>query len=181
MMATVGMLWLAVCIAAFAQPAISARSFKLLVGTVMVVEGILAVVNAAGEHKPKQARWAGFIGIAMGVLAFWIRSISAVQLIYYVACWAIASGAIEMIAAIRQRKHVGDSFWFVFAGLAALAFGSSLLLRAGDSLHSAPWIIGTCAVPFAIILFTLTLGAHACMTLSEAQPAEAPAMRPHQH
>lgn len=178
MMLLRGVVWSVLVTIIIAQPAIPIRAVGLLAGTIMVMDGILTIVNAADRLMARQARWGGFIGIAMGVLAFWFRSITASQLLYYVAGWALATGLIAIIVAVRRGEALGTRFWSVFAGLATLAFGLSLLLRMRDSLRSAPGLIATCGVPFVIILFILALGAYACMKLIEPRSTALSPMRP---
>lgn len=174
-----GGLWAVLVAIVFAQPQIPLRAVSLLAGTVMVMEGVLnLLLVTVNGLKGRQARWGSFISIAVGVLAFWFRSITASHLLYYVACWALVTGIIEIIAAVLRGEALGTRFWSVFAGLATLAFGLSLLLRMRDSLRSAPGLIATCGVPFVIILFTLALGAYACMKVIEPQSTALSPMRP---
>jgi len=178
MMLLRGSLWIVFVAIIFARPAIPIRAVSLLAGTVMVMEGIVNVLNATDGVKARQGRWGGFLSIAMGVLAFWFRSITAAQLLYYVACWALATGMIEIGVAVWRGEPLGSRFWSVFAGLATLAFGLSLLLQMGDPLRTAPALLAACGVPFVMILFTLALGAYACMKLIEAQSTALSPVRP---
>jgi len=173
-----GALWSALVAIIFTQLAIPIRAVSLLAGTVMVMEGIVNVLNATDGVKARQGRWGGFLSIAMGVLAFWFRSITAAQLLYYVACWALATGMIEIGVAVWRGEPLGSRFWSVFAGLATLAFGLSLLLQMGDPLRTALALLAACGVPFVMILFTLALGAYACMKLIEAQSTALSPVRP---
>jgi uncharacterized membrane protein HdeD (DUF308 family) len=48
----------------------------------------------------------GLAGIATGVLTFLWPSVTAQALVYFIAAWAILTGALEVVAAIDLRNVV---------------------------------------------------------------------------
>jgi LPXTG-motif cell wall-anchored protein len=152
-------LWLVLGIAVWVQSGISLHALTLLLGLALLVDGVIQVVHSVGSVGPN-GRWAGFVGIAQGVLSFLIRSITAQQVLIYLAFWGIATGIIAIVVALRERKHDGGNFWFVLAGVAALGFGFLLLSRSRRDMSSVLALIPIGAVGFAIVLAVLAVAAY---------------------
>jgi uncharacterized membrane protein HdeD (DUF308 family) len=156
--------WLTFGIAVWVQPGISLTSLALLLGMALLLDGVIQVVHAIGTAG-RVGRWAGFMGIAQGVLSFLIRSVSAVEVLIYLAFWGIATGVIEILSLLRVREPAGDPLWPGLAGVAALAFGLLLLSRARRDVPSVLALVSIGAVAFAIVLAALALAAY----ISEAR------------
>jgi uncharacterized membrane protein HdeD (DUF308 family) len=76
-------------------------------------------------------------------------------LLYYIAAWSVASGVIQLIAAIRLRKEIDNELWLGLAGLASIAFGAALALWPGTGLLALLWLVGVYAVALGIALILL--------------------------
>jgi uncharacterized membrane protein HdeD (DUF308 family) len=152
-------LWLVLGIAVWVQPGTSLTSLALLVGMPLLIDGVIQVAYAIGSGD-QRGRWAGFVGIAQGVLSFLIRSITPLEMLIYLACWGIATGCIEIFFVLRERKQRSDVFWLLLAGVAALGFGLLLFSRARRDVSSVTSLISIGAVGLAIVLAALAVGAH---------------------
>src|SRR5215471_8939042 len=103
--ATSGVLAILAGIAAFVWPDKTFEALVLLVGVYAFVRGSIWLafgLLAANAHE----RWwplvvNGVVGIALGVLAFAETQIMAVALVSLVGAWAVLTGALEIVAAIR--------------------------------------------------------------------------------
>ena len=71
----------------------------------------------------------GLAGVLVGVLTFTNPGMTALALLFLIAVWAIATGFLEIVAAIRLRHEIRGEGWLVLAGLVSIAFGASLLFR----------------------------------------------------
>src|SRR6266567_4698333 len=97
-------------VAAFVSPGLTFDVLVLLFGAYAFVDGVIVLsfgLMAAGEHK----RWwpllvGGLFGIAAGVLTFVQPAATALALVYVIGAWAIVTGALEIVAAIRLRKVI---------------------------------------------------------------------------
>jgi len=152
-------LWLVLGIAVWVQPGISLTSLTLLLGMAILLDGVIQAVHAIGNAGQK-GRWAGFVGIAQGVLSFLIRHITPEQVVIYLAFWGIATGIIEVVVAIRERKQGGGTLWYGLAGLASLALGLLLLSRGRDYVSVSFGIVAIGTIAFAIVLAVLAVAAH---------------------
>lgn len=155
-----GLLWILFGIVIFARPGISLLSLTLALGVVMFVDGIINTVNAFSGRKEQDDWWVlllvGLAGIGIGVLTFYNPAATALAVVLYVAIWAIATGLLEIVAAVRLRKQIEGEFWLVLAGIASVAFGVLLAARPGVGALTILWLIGAYAIVFGVILLLLS-------------------------
>ena len=76
-------------------------------------------------------------------------------MVYYVAIWAIATGLLEIVAAIRLRRQIEGEVWLALAGIASVVFGGLLIARPGTGALTILWLIAFYAVAFGVILVLL--------------------------
>jgi uncharacterized membrane protein HdeD (DUF308 family) len=94
-------------------------------------------------------------GIAVGVLTFLWPAITEVVLLLLIAAWAIATGLVEIIAAIRLRKELEGEWLLILSGIASVVFGVFLFARPGIGALAVIWVIGAYAVVFGVLLIGL--------------------------
>lgn len=147
----------------FAWPGISLVSLVLLFGAFALADGFGNAVTAIGGRHEHENWWvlllAGLAGIALGVLTFFNPAVTALALLFYIAIWAIATGLLEIVAAIRLRKEIEGELWLGLGGLASVVFGMLLIARPGDGALAVLWLIAAYAIAFGVILIVLALKA----------------------
>jgi uncharacterized membrane protein HdeD (DUF308 family) len=141
------------------QPGISLIALVLLFGAYAMVDGILGVWTAIAEHKEYE-HWVllliwGLLGVGVGVLTFVVPGLTALALLFYIAIWAVATGVLEIVAAIYLRKEIKDEWWLILAGLASVVFGVLLMVRPAAGALAVLWLIGTYAIIFGVLLIML--------------------------
>ena len=47
---------------------------------------------------------------------------TALALLFFIAVWAIATGLLQIVAAVRLRKEIQGEFWLGLGGLASVVF-----------------------------------------------------------
>jgi len=65
----------------------------------------------------------GIAGIAAGLVALIVPAFAAEVLVLIIAAWAIVTGVLEVVAAIRLREQIRDEIWLGLAGAASILFG----------------------------------------------------------
>jgi uncharacterized membrane protein HdeD (DUF308 family) len=144
-------------ILAFIWPGGTLAVLILLYGAYAIVDGVLALY-AAIRSRGKNV-WAplveGIVGIAAGLIAFFWPDITAIALLIVIAAWAILTGGMEVIAAIRLREVIKDEWALIFAGALSVVFGVVLLLQPGAGILAIVWLIGLYAVIFGLALLVL--------------------------
>ncbi len=145
------------------MPGISLAVLVLLFGAYALVDGILAVWMAITGRGAHEHWWAlllwGLVGIGAGILTFLAPQITALVLLFYIAIWAIATGVLEITAAIRLRREVPGEWVLVLAGLASVAFGVLLVARPEAGALALLWLIASYAIVFGVLLVILSLKA----------------------
>jgi uncharacterized membrane protein HdeD (DUF308 family) len=145
---------------AFIWPGATLITLVWLFGAFALVNGILSLTLAANTPKgyPRFGSLilGGLLGILAGFLTFVMPGITALGLLILIAAWAMVTGILEIIAAIKLRKEITNEWLLALAGLGSLAFGFVLLLQpgAGALVLILRWI-GAYALVFGILLFIL--------------------------
>jgi uncharacterized membrane protein HdeD (DUF308 family) len=145
------------------QPGISLAALVLLFGAYSMADGILGVWTAVAERKERE-HWGlllleGLLGIGVGILTFLVPGITALALVFYIAIWAIATGVLEIVAAIRLRKEIEGEWLLILSGLASVVFGVILMAQPGVGALAVLWLIATYAVVFGVLLVILAFKA----------------------
>lgn len=154
-----GLVAIAFGVLTWVQPAISLGALVILFGAYSMADGILATWTAIAGGKDHDYHWVllleGLLGIGIGVLTFLAPGITALALLFYIAIWAIATGVLEIAAAIRLRKEIKDEWLLILAGIASVVFGALLAMQPGAGALAVLWLIGSYAVLFGVLLVIL--------------------------
>jgi uncharacterized membrane protein HdeD (DUF308 family) len=144
---------------AWLQPGISLAALVLLFGVYSMADGILGVWTAIAGRREHEHWWVlllgGLLGIGVGILTFLAPGVTALALVLYIAVWAIATGVLQIVAAIRLRKEIQGEWLLILGGLASLVFGVLLMARPGAGAVSLLWLIGAYAIVFGVLLVLL--------------------------
>ena len=157
---------------AFAWPAITADVLLAFFGAYALVDGVLALIAAlrSGHRGP---RWwslvvEGIVGIAMGLLAFFLPAVAALWLVWVIAVWAIVTGLLKIAAAFRLRAEIENEWSLGLSGLGSVVFGVLLAVWPGAGVLALVWLIGAYAIMFGLLLLWLSLRLRASVTSSPA-------------
>ena len=112
---------------AFVWPDITLFALVLLFGAYMLVDGIFAIV-AAVRAAGREARWwllliEGVLGVLAGLVAAFWPGLTALALLYFIAAWAIVSGILEIVGAIRLRQEIEGEWALILGGVLSVIFG----------------------------------------------------------
>jgi uncharacterized membrane protein HdeD (DUF308 family) len=155
-----GLIAIGIGIVAWFRPGLSLAALVLLFGAYMLADGILGVWTAITGRKDHEdwglvLLW-GLIGVGVGLLTLVAPALTAIALLFYVAAWAIATGVLEIVAAIRLRKEMRGEWLLILGGLASVALGVLLMARPGAGVITLVWLIGSYAVIFGLLLVILS-------------------------
>jgi uncharacterized membrane protein HdeD (DUF308 family) len=153
-----GIVGVLVGVIAFLWPGITIAALVVLFGAYAIVDGITNLVlgfSRTGAH----GRWAhvlqGAVGIAAGVLTFMWPAITGLALIWFIAAWAIVTGAFEIAAAIRLRRVITGEWMLVLSGIVSILFGVLVFAFPLAGAVGISWILGVYAMTAGIILISL--------------------------
>src|SRR5262249_9594911 len=125
-------------ILALARPGHSAAVLVYIFGAYAFIDGIFALMASARIAR-LEGRWApmffgGRVGFVIGIVPSAKPMATAMGLVYYVAIWALLTGALEVIAAVRLRTSAPGDWLLALAGLLAIACGILLAARPAAGL-----------------------------------------------
>ena len=145
------------------QPGISLAALVLLFGAYALADGILGVGGAIAGRKDHEYWWVmlleGLLGIVVGVLTFIAPGVTTLVLLLYIAVWAVATGVLEIVAAIRLRKEIQGEWLLILSGLASVVFGILLMAQPGAGALALLWLIAAYAIVFGVLLVILAFKA----------------------
>jgi len=137
-------------VVAFAWPGVTFEALVLLFGAYAFFDGVLLVsfgLVAAGDN---QQWWplvlSGIIGIALGVFTFVQPSTVALALVYVVSFWAIFTGLLEIVAAIRLRDVISSEWLLGLSGGLSIVFGILVAAQPGAGALTIVYLFGFYAI-----------------------------------
>jgi uncharacterized membrane protein HdeD (DUF308 family) len=133
-------------ILAINRPGVTLALLVLLFGFYALIDGVLALFATAAGWRHREDRWLllleGLIGIGAGFATLRAPAITALVLIFFIAAWALATGVLRIIAAIRLRKEISGEFWLILSGVAAVVFAFLVMLWPLAGALAMAWVIG---------------------------------------
>ena len=167
-----GVIWILFGVLVFTQPVLSLLTLTLLFGWFALIDGIAHVVSAIGGRSDNEHWWvlllAGLFGIGIGALTIFNPAVTALALLFYIAIWAIATGLLEVVTAIRLRHEIEGESWMILSGVLSIAFGALLMARPGAGVLAVLWLIGAYAMAFGAILIVLAFRARGFLNRAAA-------------
>ena len=158
-----GFLWILFGIVLFVEPGLSLVTLALIFGLFVLADGIGNIVSAVGGRDQHEYWWllliVGLCGIGIGLLSIFNPALTALALLFYIAIWAIVTGVLQVVAALRLRQEIEGEFWLILGGLASIAFGVLVVARPGVGALSVLWLIGAFAIVYGILQIGLALRA----------------------
>jgi uncharacterized membrane protein HdeD (DUF308 family) len=154
-----GLLAIIFGVLALIWPGATLLTLVLLFGAYTLVDGIFAVIAGIRSYGSNERWWAvlleGLAGILIGLLTFFWPGVTAFVLLYFIAAWAIVTGILEIIAAIRLREVITGEGWMILSGILSVLFGVLLFVFPSAGALSLVWLIGAYAIVFGVVLLIL--------------------------
>jgi uncharacterized membrane protein HdeD (DUF308 family) len=147
-------------ILAIAWPGHALVALALLFGAYALVDGVFALV-AAFRAAERHAHWLvlvaeGLLGIVAGIIVLASPGIAIFVFAYIAAAWAIITGVLEIVAAVRLRRELAGEILLILAGVVSVLFGILLAAFPGAGVLAIVWIIGIYALIFGVMLIALS-------------------------
>ncbi len=146
---------------ALVWPGLTLEILVLFFGAYALVDGAFAIVAVATNRAGHDTWWVllleGLVGIAAGIITLLRPGLATLVLLYVISFWAIVTGVLEIVAAIRLRKEIQGEWLLALSGIVSLVFGVLLLLFPAAGALTVGWLIGVYAIVFGAMLLSLGL------------------------
>jgi uncharacterized membrane protein HdeD (DUF308 family) len=143
-------------ILAFATPGLTLAVLILLFGAYALVDGIANIIAVFRRHEAEQPWWAllveGIVSVAAGVVAFVWPGLTAIALVYLIGAWAVITGVLEIVAAVRLREEIQGEAWLILSGALSVVFGLLVMFAPGAGALAVVFYIGAYAIVFGALL-----------------------------
>ena len=154
-----GVLGILLALAAFALPGVTIAVLVTVWGVYALVDGVFAIVSAVRAAKGKH-RWGAFLfegllGILAGLIAIFNPLLTAGLFVYMIAVWALLTGVLEIVAAIRLRREIQGEWLLILTGALSILFGFAIMMNPVAGAVVLVWWIAAYGLVFGILLIVL--------------------------
>jgi uncharacterized membrane protein HdeD (DUF308 family) len=144
---------------ALTWPGITLATLIILFGAYAFADGFFAVIHAISGRDQQESVWVllleGLLGIGVGLITFFEPAMTALILLLYIAVWSLATGVLEIVAAISLRRQLSGEVWMLISGLLSIAFAVILIAHPQVGALAVVWVIGVYAIFFGAVLVAL--------------------------
>jgi uncharacterized membrane protein HdeD (DUF308 family) len=146
-------------LAAFLWPGMTLLTLVVIFGVYAIVDGAIAVGTGLSRTRASSRWWTflveGLISIAAGAAALLWPGLATLVLIYIIAAWAVFTGILEIVAAVRLRHEITHEWFLALSGVLSIGLGVLLFLSPASGSLAIVWMIGGYALLFGILLVIL--------------------------
>ena len=146
-------------VAAYAWPGLTLAMLVMFFAAFVFVDGVFDTFAAFAGRQENENWWVllieGLLGIAFGLITWMRPGITTMVLLLFIGFWAMATGILRIIMALRLRKEIEGEWWLVLSGLASVLFGLIVMARPGAGAMALLWLIGAWSVVVGIFLVIL--------------------------
>jgi uncharacterized membrane protein HdeD (DUF308 family) len=140
-------------------PGLSLAVLVILFGIYTLLEGIFNVI-AAVRLRQGERRWLallleGLVSVAVGAVTLVLPDLTALALIFLIAAWAILTGVLEIVAAVRLHRLVRGGGWLALSGMLSLVFGVLVACFPGAGALSLLLWVAAYSIVFGAVLLLL--------------------------
>lgn len=157
-----GILALIFGVVALLYPGSAFVSLVLIFGAFAFVNGLFAIIAAFTANAKTENWWwlifEGVIGLAVGIFTIFQPVAMGEAWLLLIAAWAIVTGVLEIITAIRIRKLITGEFWLILGGLASIIFGLLVAFFPLTGAIAIGAIVGVYAIIIGVTFIALSLG-----------------------
>jgi uncharacterized membrane protein HdeD (DUF308 family) len=158
-MALRGLLGVVIGIIVFFVPLPAIIGLVWVFGIYALLDGafnLIAVWRRRGSTRP----WwplalEAVLGIGAGIISILWPGITALALVYLIAVWAIVTGVLEIVAAIRLRKEIEGEWLLALSGVCSLIIGVIFALAPDIGAMALIWAWGAYTIAFGLLLIWL--------------------------
>lgn len=146
--------------AAFIWPGLTWLVLILMFGVYAILDGIIAMVSGVSQSRYSPRWWVflveGFISLIAGVIVLLQPGLAGFALVIVIAVWAVLTGIMEIIAAIRLRREIRNEWMLGFGGFLSIMLGLLMLFQPAAGGLVITLMVGAYALIFGMLLLALS-------------------------
>jgi uncharacterized membrane protein HdeD (DUF308 family) len=146
-------------VSALIWPGITWLTLIILFGVYAIVDGLIAIWTGFSRTRETSRWWTflleGLLNIGAGLVALIWPGLATLVLIYMIAFWAVFTGVLEILAAIRLRHEITNEWFLALGGVLSIGLGILLFLQPAAGSLAIIWMIAGYALVFGILLVIL--------------------------
>lgn len=154
-----GIVGIVIGFVAFAWPGITIAVLVGIFGVYAVIDGMTNLVLGMTRTPTHGRSWVqllqGLVGIAAGVMTFLWPVITAFVLVTFIGAWAVVTGVLEIVAAIRLRQVIKGEWLLALSGVLSIVFGVLIFLFPGAGAVGISWALGIYTAAAGMVLVAL--------------------------
>ena len=140
-----------------AWPESAVFAVTVLFGAYALFDGIFALAAALAGNGESETRWwlviIGLLGIGIGVAAIAWPGVTALTLVYFFAGFALSTGILEIVGAVKLRKIIADERWLLLHGALSALSGILLFFVPEAGAIALIWLIAVIAIAYGLLMF----------------------------
>jgi uncharacterized membrane protein HdeD (DUF308 family) len=161
---------------ALLSPDITLYWLMALFGVYALLAGAVWVAGAL-HNRRADSRWRmpfmlGALGVGAGILTLVHPAPTALVLVALIGAYAIATGLLDMVAALRLRKFIRGERLFALSALGSMVFGLAISIAPDSGALALGPLVGVYALSTGVALLGLALRVRA-WSFEHAPPPEA--------
>jgi uncharacterized membrane protein HdeD (DUF308 family) len=145
-------------VATWLWPDLTLLVFVLLFGIFAIADGLFNIA-AAVLGFADEPRWLpfamGIVSMLIGIAAIAWPGITVAVLIYFVAIWAIVTGAFTILNTLLLQGEQEHLWPLLFIGVVSILFGIAIGINPDAGAAALAWLIGAYAVLYGLLCLLL--------------------------
>lgn len=133
----------------------------MMFGVYTLADGLVALGTGLSRTNGSPRWWTvlleGVLSLAAAVVALLWPEIIALIMVFVIAGWAVLTGILEIVAAIRLRAEIKNEWLLALGGLVSIALGVFLFFQPVTGGIAIIWTLAAYAMIFGVLLIALGL------------------------
>jgi uncharacterized membrane protein HdeD (DUF308 family) len=158
-------------------PGLTLLALIILFAAYAMAGGVVWVIGAVRHRRTDRYWWIpllfGLLSIGAGVIALVYPTLTALALVLLMGANAVVSGVIDIVLAIRLRRHIPNEFLLVLVGVVSLAFGIMVLMFPAGGALALVWLVSAYAILAGVLFVALSLRVRTWSRLNIARSSPA--------
>jgi uncharacterized membrane protein HdeD (DUF308 family) len=163
---------------AFLWPGVTLLTLIVMFGVYAIFDGLVAIWTGLSRTRESPRWWTflleGLLGLAAGIAALVWPGLATLVLIYLIASWAVFTGILEIVTAVRLRHEITNEWFLALGGVLSIGLGVLLFLQPAAGSLAIVWMIAGYALVFGILLVILGMRLRAWRGPDTTFPLDAP-------